>query len=118
MRARCMNVRGHIKLAELLVERIPVAVAESGRLGAAVLIGIRIEQAAFESELFDTSLQLRENPLDGLSRRLRQARDADEQAWKQLGLPVDDVVRLFGEPMHHLAWLRAVHHLEWTRREQ
>src|SRR5690606_27641816 len=54
-----MNVRDDVELAELLVERIPIAVAERRGLHAAVLVRIGIENAALEAELLHAALELR-----------------------------------------------------------
>ena len=94
-----MDVRRHVELAELLVERIPIAVAERRRLDAGVLVRIGIEQAADKAELVDAARELRQRALDRIAGDLRQARDAEEFAGIHLRLPVDDVVALLGEPV-------------------
>ena len=117
LRAGGMDMRGHVELAELLVERIPVAVAERGRLRAAVFIRVRIEQAAREAERLHHALELGQHVADGLARGLRQAADANELVRHQLDGAADDVVGLFGEPVDDARRLGAVHHLERPGRD-
>ena len=76
--ARGVDMRRDVELAQLLVERIPVAVAERRRFLPGVLVRIGIEQAADEAELLDAAFELRQRLLDRRAGGLRQARDAEE----------------------------------------
>ena len=102
--------------AQLLVERIPVAVTERGRLNARVFVRIGIEQASDEAELLHAALELGQRAFDRITRGLRQARDAEEAVRIHLRLAMNDVVTFLGEPVHELRRLFAVHELKRPRR--
>jgi hypothetical protein len=117
-RARGVDVRRNVKLAEFFVERIPVAVAQRRRFLASVLVGIGVEEAADEAQFLDATLELRERLSDRRAGRLRQTGDAEEPVGIELRLPVDNVVALLGEPAHQPGRLLTVHELKRPRRDQ
>ena len=107
-----------VELDELLIERIPIAVAHARRFLARILIGVGIDQAADEAELFDAALKLGQHDVDRLARELRQHQHAGEAFGIELHRAVDDVVAFLMEPLDDLARTLAVHHLERARRQQ
>ncbi len=115
-RAGRMDMTDDVELAQLLVQRIPVAVAERRSLRCAVLVRIRIDQTTLESELADAALELGERLFDRRAGGLGQAGDAEELVRHELAASVDDVVRFLGPVVDDLRRLLGVHHLERPRR--
>ncbi len=113
-----MEHRRDVQLAELLVERIPVAVRQGRRLGPGVLVGVGVQQAAHEAQVLHAALQLRQGDLDGQARHLGQPGDAAEQAGVHPHLLGDDVVEGLVQPLDDLGRPLGVHQLEWPRRQE
>ncbi|MNT34032.1 hypothetical protein D3C72_1699880 [compost metagenome] len=113
-----MDVRGHVHLAQLFVQRIPVAITQPRPVRTGVLIGVGVQQHALEAQVVDATVQFAKGVFNRLSRHLRQAAHADETVGEELGLAMDDGVALFHEPVNHPARLEAGHHLEGARRDQ
>ena len=114
-----VDMRRHVQLAQLLIERVPVAVAQGRRLAvAAVLVGVGVQQAADEVQAADAALEFRQHVLDGLAGALRQGGHAAEPARKQRHLAVDEVVHLLHEPVDDLLRPFAVHQVVRPRRQQ
>src|SRR5690606_3798363 len=107
-----------IELAQLLVERIPVSIAERRRLHTAVLVRIGIQQAALEAELRDAPLELGKRVVDRRAGDLRKARHADELVRHQLAASVDQIVRDLGPVVHDGRGPLRVHHLKRPRRDE
>src|SRR5579871_5633133 len=117
-RAGAMQHRRNIELAELLIKRIPIAIAQAWRLDAAILERIGVDEAADEAELLDAALEFRQSDGDRLSRNLRQHADAGKAVGEHLHLAVDDVMRFLVEPLNDLPRLLAMHHLKRARRDE
>ncbi|MNT42423.1 hypothetical protein D3C72_1788420 [compost metagenome] len=115
MRPGGVDVCRDVEFAQLFVERIPVAVAQRRRFRAAVLERVRVEQHTAEAQLFYAAFQFGQHHFDRIAGHLRQAADPDEALGQQLYRARDDVVGFLGEPVHQLAGLGAVHHLERAR---
>ena len=105
-----VNVTGDVELHHFFVERIPEPVAERGGLHAAGFTWIGIQQASHEPAFLDALLQIGNDRLGTDARTLRQAAHAAKGLREKLHLPLDDVVRLLGEPGDEPGVL-AVHHL-------
>ena len=71
-------MRRHVQLAQLLVERIPIAIPQRRRFLAAVLERIGVEQATGKAQLLDAALKLGNHVRNRIAGRLRQAADAEE----------------------------------------
>ena len=113
-----MNVARDVELAELLVERIPVAIAHRRRLDSAVLERIRVDQRADEAELGDAAFELRDRIVHRLGGDLRQRSDADEPIRPDPALLMGNVIAFLGEHHDDLGRALRVHHLIRPRREQ
>ena len=87
-------------------------IAHGRGLLTAIFIRIRIEDAALKAHLLHTALELSNGHGQGLAAGLRQAGNADEDIGVELGLAINDIIGLFGKPLHHARRLGAVHHLE------
>src|SRR5882724_4437153 len=114
-RARAVNMRRYVQLAELFIERVPVVVAERRCFGAAVLVGVRIQETTDKTELLHAAFELGNRILNRIARRLRQGANADPLAGKKLHLAVDDIVAFLGEPVDELGWLFRLHQLKRSR---
>jgi len=116
--ARAVNVARHVKLDELLVERIPVFVAERRDVVVRRLARVGIQQAADESESLHAAVEFGDAILRARVGRLRQAANALESVRKKPALLRDQVVALLDEPLRNFRRLFRVHHLVRTRRKQ
>jgi hypothetical protein len=83
--------RGHVELAQLLVERVPVLV-DQRRIGPHAAGGIGVEVDADEAELVHHALELRDAVPGRHAGELRQLPDADEVVRQELADAVDEVV--------------------------
>src|SRR3546814_11828043 len=92
-----MDQRRHVQLDELLIERVPEAIAQARRGQGVALGGIGIEDAADEAKLPDAALQLLDAVGRALGAELRQAGDALQPIRKHLDLLVDQARKSVGE---------------------
>src|SRR6185503_13021935 len=87
--------RGHLELAHLFVQRVPVPIRQRRSVEEpAARVGIQI--AADETKLVDATFELAYRRVDRRARRLRQLRDADEILRVELREPVDQIVAVLG----------------------
>ena len=91
-RAGAVDHRRHVQLHHLLVERVPVTVAER-RVRPVAAGRVRVEVAADETQLVDGALQLlHDAPLRRHAGRLRQRARADEAVRVDVADALDHVV--------------------------
>src|SRR5690606_752962 len=112
-----MDHPGHLELAHLLVERIPVAVAE-GRTGEITAGRVGIHVAADEAELEDAALELAHRAVDRSAGRLRQLSDADEIPRVELRQAVDQIVTVLGPRLARRLVADVMSHPARTRGKQ
>ncbi len=112
-----VDVRRHVELDELLVQRVPVLAAEIGRLVVA-LARIRVEQAADETVFRDAALELRQRGGDRFARRLGQAGDAGKPLRQHAAELRDVAVDALDPAVHDAARTLSVEHREGPRRDE
>ena len=108
--------RGHVELHHLLVEGIPPAVAQ-GRVGPVAAARVRVQVAADEAELVDTTFQLPDAGGGRHAGGLRKLGDAGEILGVEPGDPVDEVVAVLGPGDAGGFVAEVVAHPARTRRE-
>src|SRR3546814_2176310 len=79
-----MDQRRHVQLDELLIERVPEAIAQARRGQGVALGGIGIEDAADEAKLPDAALQL----LDAVGRARSEEHTSELQSLMRISYAV------------------------------